>query len=112
MGLVCPNFEKIKCLSPESGRVNFIFWIKTYRNRQISSRAIRRYQKNEIGSVVVKNESPKVGQISGKHDRKIYYMMHDYVELLKIPEVFITSFRSFNIRKFTQKYVKSRDLEE
>ena len=45
-GWFAPNFVKIKCLSPEIGRVNFILWIKTYRNRQISSRAIHRYQKN------------------------------------------------------------------
>ena len=62
--------KKIKCLSPEIGRVNFILWIKTYRNRQISSRAIHRYQKNEIGSVVVENEPPKVGEISEKSSYK------------------------------------------
>ena len=67
MGLVCSKFrEKNKCLSPEIGRVNFILWIKTIRNRQISSRAIHRYQKIEIGSLVVENEPPKVGDISGK----------------------------------------------
>ena len=71
-----------------------------YGNRQISSRAIRRYQQNEIGSVVVKNESPKVGQISGKHDRKIYYMMHDYVELLKIPEDSPSLFNHFEVSTF------------
>ena len=45
-GLLQISRKKIKCLSPENGRVNFILWIKTYRNRQISSRAIHRYQKN------------------------------------------------------------------
>ena len=70
MGLVCSKFRKIKCLSPESGKVNFILWIKTYRNRQISSRAIHRYQKNEIGSLVVENEPPKVGEISEKSSYK------------------------------------------
>ena len=45
--------EKIKCLSPESGRVNFILWIKTYRNRQISSRA-------NLGSSTRARRSPPI----------------------------------------------------
>ena len=40
MGWFAPNFRKFGYSSPENGRVNFLMPVKTYRNRQISSRAI------------------------------------------------------------------------